>query len=171
MAILQILTYPDPFLMKPAQPVSEIDDALQAIIEDMADTMYDAPGIGLAAIQAGIDKRIVVYDPDSDEIQRNFQVLINPCILEYHGSVVSENEGCLSVPDLRCDVSRAERIIVEGLDRNGKPLKFEAEGLSSIILQHEIDHLHGILFLEHISALKRQIYKRKRQKLIKLEND
>ncbi len=169
MTILSILAYPDSFLMKPVKPVTRISDDLQKIIEDMAETMYDAPGVGLAAIQAGIDKRIIVYDPESDSLQRDFQVLINPCILEYHGSQVSEGEGCLSVPDLRCDVSRAERIIVEGLDRDGNAVKFEAEGIASIILQHEIDHLNGVLFLEHISPLKRQIYKRKRQKMIKNE--
>lgn len=169
MAILEILTYPDNFLLQPVKPVSKITDDLQEIIENMAETMYDAPGVGLAAIQAGIDQSLIVYDPDSDTVQRNFQVLINPRILEYHGSIVSEEEGCLSVPDMRCDINRAERIIVEGLDRDGKPLKFEAEGVPAIILQHEIDHLNGILILDRISTLKRQIYKRKRQKILKNE--
>ncbi len=169
MAILEILTYPDNFLLQPVKPVSKITDDLQEIIENMAETMYDAPGVGLAAIQAGIDQSLIVYDPDSDTVQRNFQVLINPRILEYHGSIVSEEEGCLSVPDMRCDINRAERIIVEGLDRDGNPLKFEAEGVPAIILQHEIDHLNGILILDRISTLKRQIYKRKRQKILKNE--
>lgn len=169
MAILPILTYPDAFLLQSVKPVAEVNDALQEIIENMAETMYDAPGVGLAAIQAGIDKSIVVYDPDADPVRRDFQVLINPCIIEFHGSTISEEEGCLSVPDLRCDIKRAEHIIVEGLDRFGNPLKFEADGIASIILQHEIDHLNGVLILERISALKRQIYKRKRQKLLKNE--
>lgn len=169
MAILEILTYPDNFLLQPVKPVSKITDDLQETIENMAETMYDAPGVGLAAIQAGIDQSLIVYDPDSDTVQRNFQVLINPRILEYHGSIVSEEEGCLSVPDMRCDINRAERIIVEGLDRDGNPLKFEAEGVPAIILQHEIDHLNGILILDRISTLKRQIYKRKRQKILKNE--
>lgn len=169
MALLPILTYPDSFLTRPVKPVSEITDELQDLIENMAETMYDAPGVGLAAIQAGIDKQIIVYDPDSDTQNRNFYVLINPRIIESYGSFVSENEGCLSVPDLRCDVKRAERIIVDGLDREGNVLKLEAEGVDAIILQHEIDHLNGILFLDRISSLKRQIYKRKREKLLKNE--
>lgn len=169
MAILPILTYPDPLLARKIKPVSEITDDLQRIIEDMAETMYDAPGVGLAANQVGIDKRIVVYDPDADSVQRQFQVLINPRIIEYHGSMISEEEGCLSVPDMRCDIRRAERIVVEGQDRDGNPLKFEVEGIPAVILQHEIDHLNGVLILERISTLKRQIYKRKRQKMLKNE--
>lgn len=169
MAILPILTYPDPLLARKVKRVSEITDDLQTIIEDMAETMYDAPGVGLAANQVGIDKRIVVYDPDADSVQREFQVLINPRIIEYHGSMISEEEGCLSVPDMRCDIRRAERIVVEGQDRDGNPLKFEVEGIPAVILQHEIDHLNGVLILERISTLKRQIYKRKRQKMLKNE--
>lgn len=169
MAVLPILTYPDPFLLKPVKTVTEITDEVQEIIENMAETMYDAPGVGLAAIQAGVDKRIIVYDPDADCQKRDFQVLINPCILEYHGSKVSEEEGCLSVPDMRCDINRAERVVVEGLDREGNSLRFEAEGIPAIILQHEIDHLNGVLILDRISTLKRQIYKRKCQKMLKNE--
>ncbi len=169
MAVLPILTYPDPFLLKPVKTVTEITDEVQEIIENMAETMYDAPGVGLAAIQAGVDKRIIVYDPDADCQKRDFQVLINPCILEYHGSKVSEEEGCLSVPDMRCDINRAERVVVEGLDREGNSLRFEVEGIPAIILQHEIDHLNGVLILDRISTLKRQIYKRKCQKMLKNE--
>lgn len=169
MALLKILTYPDPFLRQPTKPVTEIDDQLQAIIEDMAETMYEAPGVGLAAIQVGIDKSIVVYDPEADPEKRNYQVLINPEIVSEEGTMVSENEGCLSVPDFRADVKRSERVVVEALDRNGKPLKIEAEGLLSVIMQHEIDHLKGILFIDRISALKRQLYKKKRIKALKSE--
>ena len=169
MTILPILTYPDPFLSKPVKPVVEVTDEVKKIIENMAQTMYDAPGVGLAAIQVGIDKAIIVYDPVSDEQVRDYRVLINPRIVEYHGSTLSEEEGCLSVPDMRCDIRRAEKIVVEGLDRNGNPVTFEAEGIPAIILQHEIDHLNGVLILERISALKRQIYKRKCHKRIKNE--
>ncbi len=169
MAVLPILTYPDNFLIRPARPVDEITDELQTIIENMAETMYQAPGVGLAAIQVGIDKRLIVYDPDADPVRGEYSVIINPCILEKHGSIVSEEEGCLSVPEMRCDIERAERIVVEGLDRLGNPVKFDADGTESIILQHEIDHLNGTLILDRISSLKRQIYKRKRQKLIKNE--
>ena len=169
MAVLPILTYPDDFLIRPVRPVDAFNDALQEIIENMAETMYQAPGVGLAAIQVGIDKSLIVYDPDADPVQRDYRVIINPCILEKHGSVVSEEEGCLSVPDMRCDIERAERIVLEGLDRSGNPVKFDADGIESIILQHEIDHLSGTLILDRISSLKRQIYKRKRRKLIKNE--
>lgn len=167
MTLLKILTYPDPFLRQPTKPVTDIDDEIQTIIEDMAETMYQAPGVGLAAIQAGIDKSIIVYDPEADDQKRKFQVLINPEIVFSEGSMISENEGCLSVPDFRADVKRSERVYAEGLDRHGKSVKIEAEGLLSVILQHEIDHLKGILFIDRISALKRQLYKKKRIKALK----
>ena len=171
MTLLNILTYPDPFLRQPTQPVTDMDDEIQTIIEDMAETMYEAPGVGLAAIQAGINKSIIVYDPEADAQKRNFQVLINPEIVFAEGEMISENEGCLSVPDFRADVKRSERVTVEGLDRNGNQVKMNAEGLLSVILQHEIDHLKGILFIDRISALKRQLYKKKRMKALKSEQN
>ncbi|MFP3981756.1 MAG: peptide deformylase [Desulfobacterales bacterium] len=167
MPVLTILTYPDPLLKEPAEPVEHIDDEIQQLIEDMAETMYQAPGVGLAATQAGIAKRVIVFDPDSDPESRNFQVLINPAIVDARGKIVSENEGCLSVPDFRSDVNRFEEVVVEGLDRHGNKQRYEATGLLATILQHEIDHLHGILFIDRISALKRQIYQRKRKKALK----
>ncbi|MFW6010906.1 MAG: peptide deformylase [Desulfosalsimonas sp.] len=167
MAVLEILTYPDPLLKEPAKPVESMDSQVRRVIDDMAETMYQAPGVGLAAVQAGIDKRVIVFDPEADAERQNFQVLVNPKIIEATGTTVSENEGCLSVPDFRSDVERFERIVVEGLDMHGKNLKFEATGLLSVILQHEIDHLNGILFIERISVLKRQMYKRKRKKQLK----
>jgi peptide deformylase len=169
MTILEILTYPDPFLRQSTKPVTDFDDHIQKIIEDMAETMYEAPGVGLAAIQAGIDKSIIVFDPAADDEKRDFQVLINPEIVVSEGEIISENEGCLSVPDFRADVKRSERVVVEALDKSGKPLKIEAEGLLSIIMQHEIDHLKGVLFIDRISALKRQLYKKKRLKALKNE--
>ena len=167
MSVLEILTYPDPFLKQPARPVDPVDERVQQIIEDMAETMYEAPGVGLAATQTGIDAAIIIFDPEADAEKRDFQVLINPGITEVQGKVVSENEGCLSVPDFRSDVPRFDRVTVEGLDRNGNPVTIEASGLLSTILQHEIDHLNGILFIDRISALKRQLYKRKRLKALK----
>jgi len=169
MTLLNILTYPNPFLRLPTKPVTDIDDEIREIIADMAETMYDAPGVGLAAIQAGIDKSIIVYDPEADDQKRDFQVLINPEIIAAEGSMTSENEGCLSVPDLRADVTRSERVTVQGLDINGNPVKIDAEGLLSVIFQHEIDHLNGVLFIDHISALKRNMYKKKRIKALKSE--
>ncbi len=165
--ILEILTYPDEFLLRPTKPVETIDETIQEIIENMAATMYEAPGVGLAAVQAGIDKSIIVYDPEADAEKRDFHALINPRIISSSGETLSENEGCLSVPDFRADVRRAETVVVEGLDREGKPVRIDADGLLSVILQHEIDHLAGILFIDRISALKRQLYKKRRKKALK----
>lgn len=169
MSVLDILTYPDPVLRQTTKPVTVIDDTIQKIINDMADTMYDAPGVGLAAIQAGIDKSIIVFDPEADDVKRDYHVLINPEIVFSEGEMISENEGCLSVPDFRASVKRSIRVTATGLDRNGAPVTIDAEGLLSIILQHEIDHLNGILFIDHISPLKRQLYKKKRMKALKNE--
>jgi peptide deformylase len=167
MSILEILKYPDDFLKCPTQPVETITDAVQELIENMADTMYQAPGVGLAANQAGIGKRIIVFDQEPDAQKRNYQVIINPEIKISQGETLSENEGCLSVPDLRSDVRRSEIIVVEGLDRFGNKIKIETDGILSVILQHEIDHLRGILFIDRISALKRQLYKKKIMKVLK----
>jgi peptide deformylase len=156
-------------LRQPTKPVETIDDDLQKIIDDMADTMYAAPGVGLAAIQVGIDKRLLVYDisPKEENSQRELRVLINPVIVSMEGEQLSEDEGCLSVPDFRADVKRAAKVHVKAFDRHGKPLTIEAQGMHAIILQHEIDHLEGVLFIDRISALKRQLYKRKVKKQLK----
>ncbi len=167
MAILKILTYPDRFLSNPAMPVEHIDEAIQTLIGNMAATLYNAPGVGLAAIQVGRGKRVIVYDVSSQDKERSLQVLINPRIVDMEGEVISENEGCLSVPDFRADVKRASLILVEGLDRDGNPLRIEADGFLALVLQHEIDHLDGTLFFEHISSLKREMYKRRMRKKIK----
>ena len=167
MTILEILTYPNKFLSNPVKQIENIDGKLQNLIDDMAVTMYDAPGIGLAAIQVGHDKSLLVYDVSPKDEERSLQVLINPRIISKEGTVISEEEGCLSVPDFRCDVKRASLIIVEGVDREGKPRRIEAEGLLALVLQHEIDHLNGKLFIDRISSLKRQIYKRRVKKNLK----
>ena len=167
MAILEILTYPDQFLSRPAMPAEHIDETIQTLIGDMAATLYDAPGVGLAAIQVGYGKRVIVYDISSQDKGRSLQVLINPRIVDMAGEVISENEGCLSVPDFRADVKRASSILVEGLDREGNPLSIEADGHLALVLQHEIDHLDGTLFIERISSLKREMYKRQMRKIIK----
>jgi len=164
MALMKILTYPDKFLKTTTKPVENIDTDLQQIINDMAETMYAAPGAGLAATQVGIDKSIMVYDGFPGEEKQSVKVMINPVILESSGTLVSENEGCLSVLDYTADVKRASHVLVECLDRDGNPLKFEAEGYLAIVLQHEIDHLNGILFIDRISSLKRQIYKKRIKK-------
>jgi len=167
MPILKILTFPDKFLRQPTKPVENIDGEIQKVIDGMAGIMYEAPGVGLAAIQVGYDKSIIVYDVSLKEEKRSLQVLINPKIISSEGKIVSENEGCLSVPDLRADIKRSASILVEGLDREGKPLKIEADELLALVLQHEIDHLNGTLIIDHISSLKRQLYKRRVQKALR----
>jgi peptide deformylase len=167
MGILDIRTYPDRFLRNPTQPVENIDGALQEIIDNMASTMYQAPGIGLAAIQVGIGQSILVYDLSPRDEARSLEVLINPKIIEREGRTLSENEGCLSVPDFRADVKRDASVLVEGVDRDGNPLRIEAHDLLATVLQHEIDHLNGVLFIDRISSLKRELYKRRVRKQLK----
>ena len=164
---LDILTFPNKFLRQPTKPVTDLDETIQNLIDDMAETMYEAPGVGLAAIQVGSDKSVLVYDELPGETTRQYGVVINPNIIETDGQIISENEGCLSVPEFRSDVKRAERILIEGLDREGKPIRLEAEGFLAIVLQHEIDHLNGTLFIDRISALKRELYKRKIRKMLR----
>lgn len=171
MTVLKILTYPDKFLAQPTIPVQEVTDEIKQLIEDMADTMYKAPGIGLAANQVGSDKRFLIADPVGDPEKREFKVFINPEIVKMMGEIVSEEEGCLSVPDFRADVKRAEKIVVNYTDLEMNAVTIEADGMLSIILQHEIDHLNGILFIDRLSALKKQLYKRKVRKLMKFEDD
>jgi peptide deformylase len=162
-----ILTYPDQFLKKSTTPVQNINGEFQKIVDRMASTMYMAPGVGLAAIQVGIDQSFIVYDVSPKEENRDLQVLVNPTIITKEGELLSENEGCLSVPEYRANVKRAAHILIEGYDRNGKALRFEATGYKAIVLQHEIDHLTGTLFIDRISALKRELYKRRIQKKLK----
>jgi len=169
MTILEIKTYPDIFLSKPTKQIENIDSNIQHLIENMASTMYEAPGVGLAAIQVGHDKSLLVYDVAPRDEKRELQVLINPRIVSSEGTMLSEDEGCLSVPDFRSDVKRASRILVEGLDREGNPMRIEAEGLLAVVLQHEIDHLNGTLFIDRISSLKRQMYKRRANKSLKIK--
>ncbi|MGA6924277.1 MAG: peptide deformylase [Desulfosarcina sp.] len=165
--MLDILTYPDKFLKQQTVPVENIDGSLQTLFDNMAATMYLAPGVGLAAPQVGIGQRFIIYDIGPREDGHDLHVLINPKIVTREGEIISENEGCLSVPDFRADVKRAERVLVEGVDRDGNPLRFEADGLLAIVIQHELDHLDGTLFIDRISALKRQMYKRRVKKEMK----
>ena len=169
MSKLEILTYPNNLLLRPTKPLENIDGKVQEMIENMATTMYEAPGIGLAAIQVGWGKSLLIYDISPRDENRDLKVIVNPKIIESDGEMVSEDEGCLSVPDFRADVKRASRILVEGVDREGSPLKIEAEGLLAIVLQHEIDHLNGTLFIDHISALKREMYKRRVKKKLRMK--
>ena len=163
---MKIHTYPDPVLRVHAEPVEDIDDVIRDLIDNMIETMYEAPGIGLAANQVGVLKRIIVFEGDPGEVGRVPEVLINPEIIFQEGKVCTE-EACLSVSDFASDVNRAEQVRVQGLDRHGNLVVIEAEGLKAVCLQHEIDHLDGILFIDHISSLKRSLYKKKLKKKLK----
>jgi len=170
MSTLKILAYPEKFLLQPTLPLEHINGDVQQMIDAMAETMYKAPGIGLASIQVGWDRSVLIYDISPRDGQRSLHVLINPRIISGEGEIISDNEGCLSVPDFRADVKRSERILVVGHDREGKPQRVEAEGLHAIVLQHEIDHLNGKLFIDRISSLKRELYKRRVRKAMR-ENE
>jgi peptide deformylase len=166
MAVKRILTYPDTVLTEPAEAVTNIDGKIQEFIDDMSDTMYHASGIGLASNQVGEPIRIIMLDTSGKDQPSDLVVMINPEIVETEGSIVSE-EGCLSVVDYSADVRRSERIMVKGFDREGNPIILRKEGLPAIVLQHEIDHLDGILFINRISKLKRELYKRRLKKILK----
>ncbi len=160
MSVLEIKKYPDPVLKKKAFPVENIDGALQELIDDMIDTMHDAPGIGLAAPQVGVSRRVIVVHVNLKEESYPLIVLINPEIVQVDGKVVSE-EGCLSVPGYVSNIERAGIVLVKGLDREGSPVEFEAEGLMARALQHEIDHLDGILFVDRMSPIKREFFRKR----------
>ena len=162
MAKLTILEYPDPRLRTRAAPVEHVDDALRRLIDDMFETMYAAPGIGLAATQVNVHKRLLVVDVTQD--RSHPLVFINPEILEREGKVEAE-EGCLSVPGIFDRLAtRAERIVVRALGRDGKPFELEADGLLAICIQHEMDHLEGKLFVDYLSELKRTRIRKKLEK-------
>ena len=161
MSQLTILEYPDPRLRTKAQPVVVFDGALQTLIDAMFETMYAAPGIGLAATQVNVHKQLLILDVSEDKNQP--LVLVNPKIAVQEGSQVYQ-EGCLSVPGIYADVERADRITVEALDRHGQPLAFAAEGLLAVCIQHEMDHLVGKLFVDYLSPLKRELVRRKLEK-------
>lgn len=164
--VRRILTYPDTVLRERAEPVTNIDGKTQQLIDDMAATMYHAPGVGLASNQVGEPSRIILFDTSAKDEPNDLVVVINPEIIEANGLIVEE-EGCLSVIDYTAEVKRAECVMVKGLDRDGNPITLKKEGLPAIVLQHEIDHLEGMLFIDRISKLKRELYKRRLKKLLK----
>ena len=161
MAILTILNYPDPRLYTVAKPVKEIDAATRRLIADMAETMYDAPGIGLAATQVDVHQQIIVMDISEDK--RDLRVFINPKLVAACGSQDYE-EGCLSVPGVYETVTRAQKVTVQALDWDGKPFSLEAEGLLAVCIQHEMDHLLGKVFVDYLSPLKQTRIKNKLKK-------
>ena len=161
MAKLQILHYPDPRLRERARPVERVDDEIRRLADDMLETMYEAPGIGLAATQVGVPKRVIVIDISDDKSSP--LVLINPEILSREG-VEEMEEGCLSVPGVYERVRRAERVRVRALDREGKAVEFDADGLLAVCIQHEVDHLDGKLFVDYLSELKRSRIRKRLEK-------
>jgi peptide deformylase len=166
MAILEILKYPDPALRKVAAPVKNIDRKVIELIDNMLETMYAAPGVGLAAPQVGASQRIIVMDVDHENPHKQIYKLINPVVKRSAGEIIWE-EGCLSVVDFTAEVRRAAQVEVVALDENEKEFKIEAEGLLAVALQHEIDHLDGKLFIDRISRLKRDLYTRRRKKMLR----
>lgn len=180
MALRKILTYPDPFLRKKCAPVEEIDGDVLELLDDMAETMYGARGVGLAASQIGVDKRVVVIDisprntgadeegEDEEEERTEYEgpgliELINPEIITSEGEVIAE-EACLSIPGFTSDVKRKQRVVIEAYDREGRLMEIEASELLARVFQHEIDHINGILFIDRLSRLKRELIKRKIEK-------
>lgn len=171
MAKLEILSVPNPVLREVAKPVERVDDRIRRILSDMAETMYDAPGVGLAAPQVGILERLIVVDiGDRDEgIPGRLYKLINPEIVESSGSLEFE-EGCLSIPGIREKVTRPEKVKVRALDEKGEMTEIEADGILSVCLQHEIDHLNGVLFIDRLSRVRRELIKAKLNRLMREES-
>jgi len=165
MAKLDILHYPDPRLRTRAEPVATVDDDIRKLVDDMLETMYDAPGIGLAATQVNVHKQVIVIDVSETRDQP--LVLINPMILRADGEEEME-EGCLSVPEIYDTVRRAQRVEVRALGRDGKPFEMEADGLLAVCIQHEMDHLNGKLFVDYLSQMKKQRIRKKLEKRAKV---
>jgi peptide deformylase len=161
MAILPILTFPDPRLHTKAKPIAVVDERIKKLADDMAETMYKAPGIGLAATQVNVHERLLVTDVSEE--RNDLRVLINPKIIRAE-NFVKNQEGCLSVPGIYDDVERAQSITVEALDRNGEAIQFDAEGLLAVCIQHEMDHLDGKVFVEYLSMFKQSRIKTKMKK-------
>ena len=167
---MDICVYPDPVLKEIAEPVKDIDSEIQGIIDSMVNGMYNNSGIGLAANQVGIPKRIIVFDINYREKTKDLTVLINPVIVSGEDKIIYE-EGCLSVPDFQGKITRKKYIKVQGLNRDGNLIDIDAEDITAICIQHEIDHLNGVLILDHVSNLKRNIYRKKIEKLVKKNQD
>lgn len=157
MTIKPLIILPDPLLRQQSKPIEQVDAEITRLADDMLDTMYDAPGIGLAAIQIGVPRRMLVIDISREDEDRNPVVFINPEILKVSDDVSAYEEGCLSIPDYYAEVERPASLTVGYIDRNGKKQTVEADGLLATCLQHEMDHLNGVLFIDHISRLKRDM--------------
>lgn len=165
MAIINIVEYPDPILREECIEITNINQNIRKLVQDMSDTMYDAPGVGLAAPQIGENIRLIVLDPNAglEDEPSQFISLINPEIIGAEGKVESE-EGCLSIPGIKETIKRHEKITVSALDLEGKKVTIQADGFLAIVLQHEIDHINGILFIDYLSRLKQKVVKAKLKK-------
>jgi peptide deformylase len=168
MALRNIIEYPEPLLRVKARKVDRFDDELSILIEDMAETMWDAPGIGLAAPQVAQSLRVIVVDISEPGEDKKYMALVNPEIVEHEGRQLDE-EGCLSVPELTAQVERYKKVTVNYQTEDGSEKQLLAADRFAVVLQHEIDHLNGILFIDHLSPLKRNLYKKKRKKMLALE--
>lgn len=168
--ILEVLEFPDPRLRNVAEPIEEeeVTEKTRKLAHDMLETMYDQPGIGLAAVQVGVSKRLVVMDVDwGRDRERNPRILLNPEIIRAEGKAVSKEEGCLSVPDYKADVERHAHVIVKARTLDCERVEFDSVELEAFCLQHEIDHLDGVLFIDRISRLKRDLYVHRRKKQLR----
>lgn len=166
MNLLKIYQYPERVLRKETKPVEVFDENLKQLAQNMAETMYDAPGVGLAAPQVGKSLKIIVVDTSKDpEEQKVFLTMVNPQIIAHEGAQIDE-EGCLSVPDLTAKVKRYKKVTVAYQDLEGNNHEMETEDRFAVVMQHEIDHLNGILFIDHLSSIKRNLYKKKVKKLL-----
>jgi len=163
MAVLEILKYPHRLLKKRSQEIEKIDENTRRLIQDMTETMYDANGVGLAACQVGVGKRIIVLDVSPMDPEQDLLALINPEIVAEEEEIDHE-EGCLSVPDCQEIIKRRQKVRVRGMSSEGKEIELEAQGILAIALQHEVDHLNGVLILDRMSGLKREIYRNKLRK-------
>jgi peptide deformylase len=171
--LLDVLQFPDARLREKATPIArdEVDEELRQLALDMGETMYDEPGIGLAATQVGVTKRLIVMDLHHSEGERNLRILINPEIVTSEGKQLSEGEACLSVPDFQADVERSAHVVVKARTLDWEEETYDVTGLEAVVFQHEIDHLDGVLYIDRISRLKRDMYTRRRKKQLRAERD
>lgn len=168
MSVREILKYPEKVLREKASRVTDCDSKLNRLIDDMIETMYAAPGVGLAANQVGVPKQVAVIDVSARDEKSPLIVLVNPEIVHLEGEIEAE-EGCLSVPDYTTVLKRAMKVCVKGIDRDGKPIEIEAEGLLARALQHEIDHLNGVLFIDRMGRIRKEFFKKRyaREKMLR----
>jgi peptide deformylase len=169
MAKLPLITLPDPLLRKRSVAIERTDEELQRLMDDMLETMYAAPGVGLAAVQVGVPIRLIVLDASGDEEEKRPLVMVNPEIVKSGPEMRTHEEGCLSIPDVRIEIDRPSEVTVRYLDREGKPQELVAQGLLATAVQHEIDHLNGKLIIDYLSRLKRDMLVRKFKKQAKTE--